>query len=134
MIKKLIGGIFMVMELGRLVYDVEVKEVGENKNKVLNNRLAINIGKDRTTYVDIVAWNKTAELMEKYFKKGNEILVEGTLINKTKLVKSGEGQSAETDTVAILITKVHFVHGNKKDVQDVDFEDIPEEDVPDFLK
>lgn len=109
----------MLMELGRLVYDVEIKEVKDNK-KVLNNRIAIQKGKDDTTFVDVVAWNGVAELIGKYFKKGYEILFEGRLINITK-----KKDGVEYDTVGILIEKVIFTNGNPKEIN--------LEDVPDFL-
>ena len=99
----------MVMEIGRLVFDVEVKEVGDDKKKVLNNRIAISIGKDKSTFIDIVAWNKTAELIGKY-KKGNEICVIGSLVNTKK--KIGE---TEYDTVAIQVDRIEFTHGNPKE-------------------
>lgn len=103
----------MVMEIGRLVYDVEVKEVGEEKRKVLNNRIAINIAKDKTTYVDITAWNGTAELIAKYFKKGHEICVVGNLINNTKKTTK-DNTDFEYYTVGILVDHIVFTHGNSK--------------------
>ena len=77
---------------------------------MLNNRLAIAIGKDETTFVDIVAWGATAELIAKYFKKGFEILVQGHLINKKR-----KKDNVEYDTVAILVDKVIFTNGNPKE-------------------
>lgn len=111
----------MIMELGRLVYDVEVKDVGDNK-KVLNNRIAIQNSKEDTTFIDIVAWNNTAHLIGKYFKKGYEILIQGQLINK-KIKKN----DIEYDTVAILVNKVIFTNGNPKEF------DFNSNDIPDFL-
>ena len=107
----------MLMELGRLVFDVEVKDVGENK-KVLNNRLAIPISKDETTFVDVVAWGTTAELIAKYFKKGFEILVQGHLINKKR-----KRDNVEYDTVAILVNRVIFTNGNPKEDSGKDVQD-----------
>ncbi|MGD9677008.1 MAG: single-stranded DNA-binding protein [Vulcanibacillus sp.] len=96
--------------LGRLVFDVEVKEVGENKDKkVLNNRLAVSIGKDKTTFIDMEAWGNTAEIIEKYYVKGNEILVEGQLINKTR-----KKEEVEYEVVSFLVDKIMFTYGNKK--------------------
>jgi single-strand DNA-binding protein len=99
----------MVMELGRLVYDVKLDEVGEDK-KVVNNRIAIQVAKDKTTFIDIVAWGSTAEIIAKYFKKGYEILIQGTLINKTR-----KKEEVEYESVAILVDKVMFTNGNAKE-------------------
>ena len=99
----------MVMELGRLTFDVVLENVGVDK-KVVNNRLAIAVSKNQTTFVDIVAWNGTAEIIEKHFKKGFEILIQGHLINKTK-----KKDNVDFDTVAILVDKVLFTNGNPKE-------------------
>lgn len=95
--------------LGRFVFDVELKEVGEDK-KVVNNRMALQLGKDKTTFIDVEAWGNTAELINKYFKKGNEVLAEGHLINKTR-----KKSDIEYETVAFVIDKVIFTYGNKKE-------------------
>lgn len=42
-----------------------------------------------TQWHNVIAWNKTAEIVEKYFTKGLEILVEGKLINRNYLDKDG---------------------------------------------
>lgn len=109
----------MLMVLGRLTFDVEVKEVGEGK-KVLNNRIAIQNGKNNSTFVDIEAWEGTAELIGKYFKKGYEILLEGTLINRTK-----KKENVEFNNVVIRVDKVIFTNGNPKEFE--------VEEIPDFL-
>lgn len=100
----------MVTELGRLVYDVKVDKVGADKKSVLNNKLAISLGKEKTTFIDIVAWNAPAELIGKYYKKGYEIYVEGHLINIT-----GKKDNVEYEKVAINIDNIKFTNGNPKD-------------------
>lgn len=39
---------------------------------------------------NVVAWNKTAEIIEKYVTKGNEIMVEGKLTSRSYETKEGE--------------------------------------------
>ena len=95
--------------LGRLVFDVKVEKVGEDEKVVLNNRLAMQIGKDKTTFVDIVAWGKNAEFINNYFKKGNEILLQGYLINKIN-----KKEELEYNTVIIKVEKINFTYGNTK--------------------
>lgn len=101
----------MVMEIGRLTYDVDVKPVAVGK-RVLNNRLAINTSKTQKTFVDIIAWNETADLINKYYQKGYEILVEGHLVNKNK-----KKDNIEFEDVAILVDRVIFTNGNPKDYE-----------------
>ena len=43
-----------------------------------------------TQWHNIVAWNKTAEIIEKYVQKGNEIVVEGKLTSRSYETKEGE--------------------------------------------
>ena len=43
-----------------------------------------------TQWHNIVAWNKTAEIIEKYLEKGNEVAVEGKLTSRTYETKEGE--------------------------------------------
>ncbi len=43
-----------------------------------------------TQWHNVIAWNKTAEIIEKYLKKGNEIMVEGKLTSRSYETKEGE--------------------------------------------
>ncbi|QGN60002.1 single-stranded DNA-binding protein [Leuconostoc citreum] len=53
--------------VGRLVRDVNFTVRGENKTKIVYFKLAINDLKDgKATYIDYVAFNKTAELIHDY--------------------------------------------------------------------
>ncbi|HEY6977175.1 MAG TPA: single-stranded DNA-binding protein [Chitinophagaceae bacterium] len=42
-----------------------------------------------TQWHNVIAWGKTAEIVEKYFTKGIEVLVEGKLINRNYTDKEG---------------------------------------------
>lgn len=43
-----------------------------------------------TTWHNIVAWGKTAEIAEKFLKKGSEVAVDGKLTNRSYDTKEGE--------------------------------------------
>jgi|TARA_B100000768_G_scaffold179803_1_gene198282 single-strand DNA-binding protein len=43
-----------------------------------------------TQWHNIVAWNKTADIIEKYLEKGNEVALEGKLTSRTYETKEGE--------------------------------------------
>ena len=43
-----------------------------------------------TQWHNIVVWNKTAEIVEKYLVKGNEVAVEGKLTTRSYETKEGE--------------------------------------------
>jgi single-strand DNA-binding protein len=42
-----------------------------------------------TTWHNIVAWGKLAEIVEKFLVKGSEVIVEGKLINRSYIDKDG---------------------------------------------
>ena len=44
----------------------------------------------KTEWHNLVAWNKTAELIESYVTKGKEIAIEGKLTNRSYETKEGE--------------------------------------------
>jgi single-strand DNA-binding protein len=43
-----------------------------------------------TDWHNIVAWNKTAEIIEKYLHKGSEVMVQGKLTSRSYETKEGE--------------------------------------------
>ena len=43
-----------------------------------------------TQWHNVVAWGKTADIIEKYLVKGQEVAVEGKLVTKSYLTKEGE--------------------------------------------
>jgi len=43
-----------------------------------------------TEWHNIIAWNKTAEIIEQYLEKGREIVIEGKLTNRSYETKEGE--------------------------------------------
>lgn len=70
--------------IGNLTDDPEMRYTGSG-TPVTNFSIAINNGKDDRgnerdpTYVDITAWDKTAENVAEYCRKGNKVAVEGAL-------------------------------------------------------
>lgn len=102
----------MVMENGRITKDIELKEVtvkGELR-KVVNNRLAINISKDETTFIDFTAWGSTAEFIANYFKKGDGICLIGKLRNS--IFKKGD---IEFPIIYLNVDEAKGVPGTKKE-------------------
>ena len=43
-----------------------------------------------TQWHNVIAWNKTAEIIEKYLEKGNEVAIEGKLTSRSYETKEGE--------------------------------------------
>ena len=72
--------------LGRLTKDIELKETSNDKGNTFNKKyarftLAVNRrGKDAgTDFIGCIAREKTAELLQKYCKKGSQIGVVGRI-------------------------------------------------------
>ena len=75
-----------VVLVGRLTKEIELKEYGKGKNagSVARFSIAVRDGKDndgneRTQFISCVAWNTTAETLEKYVAKGDMVMVGGRL-------------------------------------------------------
>lgn len=103
----------MIIELGKLLNEVQAKIITTDKGdkSVLNNRIAIYQGKNKTTFVDITAWSFTAEFIAKHFKKGDEIFVEGELKNKSVNIDNKTFQNC-----FVLVTNARNVYGKNAQV------------------
>ena len=115
----------MIIELCRLVRDVELKTTnfnGEDKS-VLNNAIAIKVGKEQSAFIDITAWGSNAELMAKHLKKGDELLIKGEIRNKKYKVSDDK----EINMPYILVSNFEFTYGNKREKESSqnDNDDIP---------
>lgn len=103
----------MVKALGRLTREVAVTKVNINgvEKNVLNNAIAMrnSNNKNETTFTDITAWDGTADLIGRFFNKGDEILLTGELRNR-KIEVEGK----KITTCYILVEKFEFTNGNKK--------------------
>ena len=67
-----------VLLCGRTCSEWKTRKYGEGKSFVTNT-LAISEGKDKTEFVSVTAFGKTAEVLYKYVKKGDMVLVEGSI-------------------------------------------------------
>ncbi len=88
-----------VQLIGHLGADAELKTF-DNGNKMLRVSIATDASyKDKdgkkveeTQWHNLVAWGGTAELGEKFLKKGRHVAVEGTLVNRSYDDKEGNKQ------------------------------------------
>lgn len=71
-----------VVLMGRLTKDLDLKETSGGKTYT-GFCIAVDDGKDNTYFIDCKAWNKTAENIAKFFKKGDKIAVTGKLTTRT---------------------------------------------------
>lgn len=105
---------------GRIVNDVEVREVGGDK-RVAKFRIAVDNGsymkdgekKKDTTFLDCDAWGQTVNLLETYFSKGKAIIVRGEL-RQDEWEKDGQKRTKHF----LRVDRVHFPVGNPKEDND----------------
>lgn len=77
--------------VGNLGKDPEIKSVGGNGDKVANFTIATSETwkdksgqkQERTVWHNIVCWRGLAEVVEKYVKKGDRVLVTGRIDNRS---------------------------------------------------
>lgn len=101
-----------VILVGRLVADPDLRKT-QNGTSVASFRLAVERrktkdGKQETDFFNIVAWQKTADLICQYLRKGSLVGVDGRLQNRSYETQSGEKRYVTeviTETVQFLESK-----------------------------
>ena len=129
----------LVVLQGRLTDTPELKTTNTGKS-VTSFSLAVerdfSTGNEKETdFINIVAWNKTAEFITKYFTKGKQIFVKGSLQVRKYQTQNGENRYS-TEVIA---DKVYFCGDKTQDplqavqnnLEQYDFaEDDSNEDLP----
>lgn len=116
---------------GRLCADPDVRYTQDQK-VVARFRIAVNrFKRDEADFINCVSFGKSAELIEKYFKKGSEILVSGRI--QTGSYKKDDGTTQYITDV--IVNEINFC-GTKdsnaeasapsQNTQDNSFLDIPD--------
>ena len=118
--------------VGRLVHDPEIKSTNSGSRvstfaiAVDRNRPAQD-GQRMVDYIDIVTWNKTAEFVCNYFKKGSWIAVNGRLETRSYEDKNGNKRKV----FEVIAEGVNFVgakvDSNSERVQEPKFTEIEDE-------
>lgn len=75
---------------GRFTREIEVKAVGEHK--VIENTVASDEGRDKTTFIDVKIWNRQTEVVEKYLAKGSFVILNGR-VEQENWEKDGQKRS-----------------------------------------
>ena len=112
---------------GRITHDIESKIAQSNNMKVARFSVAVRDdykdkeGNYNTQFFNCVAFGKTAEFLEQYFKKGQEILLSGRLQNRQWETDSGEKRTA-TD---IVVEKIEFCGSKADNITETKKEEVP---------
>lgn len=107
-----------VILLGRLTKDGELRTT-DNGKSVYTNSVALRRsyankdGNYESDFIDIQAWGTTAEFINKYFKKGSLISLDGKIETG-----SYEKDGKKIYTTRVRIENVEFVEGKKEETQE----------------
>lgn len=99
----------VILTNGRLVRDVELK--GTIEFQIARFTVAVNrqFKKDEADFINCVAFGKKAETIEKFFKKGSPINIEGRL-----QTGSYEKDGVKHFTTDVIVGNFEFVASSKK--------------------
>ena len=101
----------MCIFLGRTTQDVKLEKVGKAGDvSKANLCLAIDMGKDKTEFLYMTAFGKTAEFAEKYVKKGQRILVTSHMTGGSYTDKDGKTSHSQS----IIVDEISFADGGQQ--------------------
>lgn len=103
-----------VILVGRLTRDPEVRYTQQQmaiaRFNVAVNRPKDKNGEQKADFIETIAFGKTAEVIEKYFSKGSQIVVQGRLQNNNYEDRHGN----MVYTYQVVVDRIEFV-GSKSD-------------------
>ena len=103
--------------MGRLTRDPDVRYTTTNNTMVVQFALAVNRrfarqGEERQTdFINIVAWDKTAEFCGKYFRKGQQVGIIGRIQTRNYDDKDGK----KVYVTEVVAEEVYFADTKKED-------------------
>jgi len=113
----------IVVCVGNLTRDPQVRYVGDNNTAIAEVGMALNEkrGKNETvSFVDLVFWGKSAEIMGEYATKGKKMAINGRLKQEQWENKDGEKRSK----LVIVVEDFEFLSGGQQAKQkDASLED-----------
>lgn len=130
--------------IGRLTADPELRYTSTNKSYVritiaVNRNFKNENGEREVDFINCVAWNKTAEILCKYVKKGNRIGISGR-------IQAGSYQKEDGSRgylMDVIVENMEFLESKQKEiipepkynepVEETDpYKSILDEDIPDL--
>jgi len=105
--------------IGNLGANPEIKDLPSGKrvakiNLATNDQYKNNEGKliKETQWHNLVVWGKPVNFVEKYLEKGNEVAVEGRLLNRTYTDKEGNKKF----TSEVVVNEIMKIGSKKVDL------------------
>lgn len=106
----------LVVLTGRLTADVELKVTPSGKS-VCSFSIAVDrgYGENKTTdFINIVAWNGSAEFVSKYFRRGDMIGIEGSIVTRKYTDKNGNNRTV----FEVVASNIQFIGGKKDNTEE----------------
>lgn len=109
-----------IILIGRLTKEPEIKEL--NNNKYLKNSIAVQRdiknknGEYETDFFNFTVWNKVAEYLHNYSKKGDLVSLIGKLQNRNY---EKDGQKIFNDEIVVNEIKVLTYHSKEKASEEI---------------
>ena len=94
--------------MGRMTKDPELNYTSGSKAFIRFN-IAVNRIGEGADFINCVAWEKTAKTIAEYFKKGQKILVQGSI-----RTGSYERNGQTIYTTDVLVSRFEFIESNNK--------------------
>ena len=124
-----------IILIGRLVNDTELKVLNNGTNYVqgtiaVNRNYKNSEGNYEADFIDFSAFGLTAELINKYFVKGDRIGIIGRLQSRSYTNQQGQ----KIIVREVIVENIEFLQEKKKVTQpsteDVNYYTLPEDDLP----
>lgn len=112
----------IVILKGRLTKDPELRQTNSGTS-VCSFTVAVG-DKERTEFIDCVAWKNTADHVKKWFTKGKEIALNGSL----HVSEYTDKENQKRRRYEVNVFNVEFCGSATKPAVDVEFEDYDEDE------
>lgn len=118
--------------IGRITKDPELKytrsETAYTRFCVAVDGMKDKDGNTTADFIDVIAWNKSAELITKFFKKGSRIGINGRLHTTSYETENGEKRKF----TEVVVNSIDFLDPKKAETEDPAPE--PEREAPPTAK
>jgi single-strand DNA-binding protein len=110
----------LVTVTGNLGQDPEIFYSANSGDPIASFSLAVRSGREKTTWLKVTAFKKTAEVCETYLHKGARIIVSGYL-DQDKWEKDGKSYS----TIKLIANQIEFIKTDGRGFDGKQGDDIP---------
>lgn len=108
--------------IGRLTRDNKLEYTTSGK-AFFKNAIAVGRRGEGTDFINLIAWEKTAEFMDKHFKKGSRLGISGRLQSSSYTDKEGKNRTS----IDVVVEAVDFCESkNETNNSDNEFLSVPD--------